>query len=33
VVDVAWWTPEELASPRERLAPRTLDEVVRTLAR
>jgi TDG/mug DNA glycosylase family protein len=31
VVDVAWWTPEELASPRERLAPHILDEVVRTL--
>jgi G:T/U-mismatch repair DNA glycosylase/8-oxo-dGTP pyrophosphatase MutT (NUDIX family) len=31
VVEVAWWTPEELATPRERLAPLGLAEVVRTL--
>ena len=31
VVEVAWWTPAELAAPRERLAPLDLAEVVRTL--
>ena len=31
VVEVAWWTPAELAAPRERLAPLNLPELVRTL--
>lgn len=31
VTEVAWWTPEELAAPRERLAPLNLAEVVRSL--
>ncbi len=31
VVEVAWWTPEELAAPRERLAPLDLHRVLRTL--
>ena len=31
VQEVAWWTPAELASPRERLAPLDLGEVLRTL--
>jgi G:T/U-mismatch repair DNA glycosylase/ADP-ribose pyrophosphatase YjhB (NUDIX family) len=31
VVDVRWWTPEELAAPPERLAPLDLPELVRSL--
>ena len=30
-IEVAWWTPEELAAPRERLAPLDLHRVLRTL--
>jgi G:T/U-mismatch repair DNA glycosylase/8-oxo-dGTP pyrophosphatase MutT (NUDIX family) len=31
VLELGWWTPEELAAPRERLAPHILEELVRTL--
>ena len=31
VLELAWWTPDELAAPRERLAPHALDQVVRRL--
>jgi G:T/U-mismatch repair DNA glycosylase/8-oxo-dGTP pyrophosphatase MutT (NUDIX family) len=31
VTGLAWWTPEELATPRERLSPAALPELVRNL--